>query len=182
MSLPYCRVSAHVFQRSPRAGHPRHPQLSAAGVFARGIRGPASRVRSRLLHDHQHSLQHSGVWEQPVISLSRKMTTVHFCKHVTEGCNLQLSPDISVSTFLKINFLYHPPDGTFVKPVHFKLLSLRVEWVVVRSVEKVGVGRKTFMVHNLRGSILRDSFSLIVNSSILRAGCGVVNNPRKKSQ
>lgn len=25
------------FERSPRAGHPRHPQLSAAGVFTRGI-------------------------------------------------------------------------------------------------------------------------------------------------
>lgn len=65
----HSRIVGSLSRRSPRAGHPRHPQLSPAGVFACGIWGAEGGVWGGLLHDYQQPEQHNGMWKQQVIIL-----------------------------------------------------------------------------------------------------------------
>lgn len=65
----HSRIVGSLSRRSPGAGHPRHPQLSPAGVFACGIWGAEGGVWGGLLHDYQQPGQHNGMWKQQVIIL-----------------------------------------------------------------------------------------------------------------
>lgn len=56
-------------ERSPRARHPGHPQLSAASVFTWQLWSPEGGVWSWLLHDYQQPAQHCGMWKQQVTIL-----------------------------------------------------------------------------------------------------------------
>lgn len=56
-------------ERSPRAWHPGHPQLSTASVFTWRLRSPEGGVWSWLLHDYQQPAQHCGMWKQQVTIL-----------------------------------------------------------------------------------------------------------------